>query len=70
MTTVHYMDANGLTLKPLGENHTEIILSLDNSDGAIPFMPQGKEGAFHLPLGHLWTKGLDILAILKTGVNP
>eukprot|EP00096_Caligus_rogercresseyi_P003898 TRINITY_DN1774_c0_g1_i1.p1 TRINITY_DN1774_c0_g1~~TRINITY_DN1774_c0_g1_i1.p1 ORF type:complete len:119 (-),score=17.14 TRINITY_DN1774_c0_g1_i1:170-526(-) len=65
VTTIRFRDQHGLTLRPLGAGHKEILLSLNNSDGRIPFLTVEEEGSFSVPMDLLWSNGLSILSILS-----
>jgi hypothetical protein len=70
VTTVRFEDPHGLTLKPAGPNHTEIVLNLNNSDGALPFVTRHENGVFHMPLEMMWSEGLAILTVFRVPGNP
>ena len=70
VTTVRYADFNGLELAPMGANHTEIILYLNNSDGSIPWTTRGEQGVFHLPMRYMWEVGLSPFGPFIEGMHP
>ena len=63
-------DNHQFKLKPLGPNHREILLAMDNSDGQIPFVTQEKEGKFTMPVELLWQNGLSLMNIFNCPRNP
>lgn len=46
VTTVRYDTAQGITLPYIGPNHTEYVISFNNSDGAIPYVTKSERGVF------------------------
>ncbi len=71
VTTLRFEDFHGTRFKPLGPNHTEIVLHLNNSDGSIPFVSHGEQGVFKMPMEHLWANGLSQFRIFwDIGLKP
>ena len=70
VTTVRFADKHGLRLRPLGANHTEIVLHLDNTAGDIPYTSAGRDGRFAMPMELLWSDGNSLATLLKLAQDP
>jgi len=64
VTTIRYLDTHDIQL-PSHHNHSQILRALDNSHGKYPYLTSEKRAAFELPQELLWSKGLNILTIVK-----
>ena len=69
MVTLRLQDNHQFKLKPLGPNHREILLAMDNSDGSIPFLTKEVEGKFTMPVEFLWSDGSHLTNIFKLGIE-
>jgi hypothetical protein len=68
---VRFADPHRLHLKDLGTNHTEMVLHLNNSARALPFVTPGENGVFSMPLDMLWSQGLSTVSIFwRLGLKP
>lgn len=70
VVTLRFQDHHQYKLKPLGPNHREILLAMDNQNGKIPFVTHETEGKFSTPVEFLWQDGLDFTSIFKVPKNP
>lgn len=70
VVTVRFQDAHEFKLKPLGSNHKEILLFLNNSLGNLPFVSVEEEGKFGMPVEFLWKEGLALDSIFKLPKQP
>ena len=57
VTTLRFFDPTSPWMSSMGENHTDVVLHLNNSDGRLPLVTKEEKGAFKLPLDLLWSKG-------------
>ena len=70
VTTVRFADPYGLKLKPLGDNHTEIVLYLNNSNGEIPYTTVEEKGKFKMPYDLMWSDGQSLASLLRLVQSP
>ena len=71
MVTIRFQESHQFKLKPLGPNHREIMLAIDNSDGQfVPLLSPEKEGIFRMPVELLWQEGLSLFTSLSYGFMP
>ncbi len=57
MTTLRIAESRDLKLKPLGPNHTDTVLYLNNTDKSIPMVSDGERGHFVFPGELFWKHG-------------
>ncbi len=74
VTTVTLEDVMHPKIPGLGKNHSHFMVSVDNSDGTIPFFTKGPEAKFRLPQEFLWSAGsnfqLLLRDVLRIGIDP
>lgn len=59
VTTVRWETIQGIMLPPL-VNHTDIVLSINNTDGKIPFVTQEERGVFLINEWFRWETALNL----------
>ncbi|XP_040566925.1 UDP-glucuronosyltransferase 2B16 [Lepeophtheirus salmonis] len=68
VTTLRFADSHGFNFKELGANHTDIQLTINNTDGQLALISR-EDGRFVTPNGFFWDHGLDWKGLFLTPDN-
>jgi hypothetical protein len=61
VTTVRVEEARHVKLTPLGPNHEDLLLYLNNSRGNLPLVSPGENGFVQYPTHLFWDHGFSFL---------
>jgi hypothetical protein len=64
VTTLRVEEARHVKLKPLGPNHEDLVLYLNNSQNNLPYVSQGEHGVGESPADLFWQHGHSAVRII------